>query len=70
MTEKQTKAEIDRLNQEIEAELLEYLEEEENKVEKVEKTHDVKFYIIIAVVFIIVMMYRLSPVISKYLFGE
>ena len=64
--ENRTKSEMDQINQEIEAELLEYLEEEEKREkEEPKKTSDVKFYITIAIVIIVVAFYKLSPIFSK-----
>lgn len=66
MEEKRTVLEMDQVNQEIEAELLEYLEEEEKKgKEKSKKTNDVKFYITVAILIIVVAFYKLSPILSK-----
>lgn len=69
MSVNKSKSELDRLNAEIEAELIEYLEDEANKVEVDEKRSDKVFYIIVIIVFLIILAYRLAPLIGKYIQG-
>lgn len=68
MEENRTKSEMDQINQEIEAELLEYLEEEERRGKKKPKNKsDVKFYITVIVLIIVVAFYKMIPILSKIL---
>lgn len=69
MSENKSKSELDRLNEEIEAELIEYLDDEANQVEVVEKRSDKVFYIIVIIIFLIVLAYRLAPLIGKFIQG-
>jgi len=53
--------EIDQINQEIEAELDAYLEEQ-NQNKKIEKKgSDIKFYSIVMLLFLLLMIYKLGP---------
>lgn len=66
MSENEKKAELEKVNQEIEAELLTYLEEQE-EAKDIEPESNRTFYLIVAVVLLIITTYKLLPLISKYL---
>lgn len=65
MSENEKKAELEQVNQEIEAELLVYLEEQE-KAKDVEPESNRTFYFIAAAVLLIIATYKFLPLISKY----